>query len=207
MDFQNQGWAIWFVGLPGSGKSSLAKGVHAHLLSLGNDVVYLEMDARRKAYFPTPQYTAEERKKAYTLFADEAVDLVRQGKGVLMDGSAYLVSMRTYVRQQVAHFAEVFVQCELDEAIRRESARPHGAVMAEIYQKALRRRQTGESFEGLGQVIGVDVEFETDPSAEFIIDNTHLSKEETLRKTLHFLDSWLASVYCSERRISCQHNT
>ncbi|MBI9081072.1 MAG: adenylyl-sulfate kinase [Pseudodesulfovibrio sp.] len=189
-----EGWAVWFVGLPGCGKTTLAKGVHDYLYVKGMDVVALQMDARRKTYFPDPQYTAQERAKAYGLFVDEAVELVRQGKGVLMDGAACDVSMRTNARERISRFAEVCVHCEIEVAIERESNRPNGAVMAGLYEKALKRQQTGEQFEGLGEVLGIDVEFGIDPDAELILDNTHLSKEETLRKVLHFLDSWLGSV-------------
>jgi len=45
---------MWFVGLPGSGKSSVARSVFQALREKGLDVVHLEMDARRKAYFPHP---------------------------------------------------------------------------------------------------------------------------------------------------------
>ena len=55
------------------------------------------------------------------------------------------------------------------------------------------RKQVGQQFEGLGQVIGVDVEFEVDPDAELTICNDNLSREETLGKALHFLDSWLGN--------------
>jgi len=187
-------WAIWIVGLPGSGKSSLVQEVYSHLTSQGYDPVILEMDERRKAYFPEPTYSAEEREQAYFLFVDEAASLVAQGKSVLMDGSAYKKSMRVYGRQMIPRFAEIFVQCELEEAIKRESSRPEGKVMAGLYQKALERRETGRQFSGLGEVIGVDVEFEVDPQAELIIDNTHLSLDETLGKALHFLDSWLSDA-------------
>lgn len=187
------GWAIWFVGLPGSGKSALAKGVRAHLKSKGIDPVFLQMDALRRKYVPDPKYTPEERDFAYTAFVDEATEYVRQGKAVLMDGAAYKCSMRSYARQRISRFAEVHVQCDLEEAMRREARRPEGLIMADLYEKALTRKRTGEQFEGLGEVIGVDVPFENDPDAEFVIDNTHLAKEETLRKVLHFLDTWLVS--------------
>ena len=187
-------WAIWVVGLPGSGKSSLAESIAARLAAQGTDAVLLQMDARRKAYFPNPTYTPEEREAAYAMFADEAAALVAQGRNVIMDGSAYQTSMRRYARQRIPRFAEIFVRCDLDEAIRRESARPEGLVMAGLYEKALRRRETGEPVDGLGDVIGVDVEFEMDDDAEFVVDNTHLPLDQTLRKTLHFLDSWLADA-------------
>ena len=185
------GWAIWVVGLPGSGKSSLAKGIHEHLVERGHAVVALEMDKRRKLYFPEPTYSVKEREQAYAMFVDDAVALVEKGQNVLMDGSAYKVAMRAEARQKISRFAEIFVQCDLDEAIRRESARPEGEVMAGLYRKALERQASGTQFPGLGEVIGVDVEFEVGRDAELVIDNTHMSAEETLGKALHFLDSWL----------------
>lgn len=185
-------WAVWVVGLPGSGKSALAKGLARCLAERGQDVVLLQMDVRRKAYFPNPSYTPQEREAAYARFAEEAAGLVAEGRNVIMDGSAYRASMRRYARTLIPRFAEIFVRCDLAEAIRRESGRPEGLVMAGLYEKALRRRETGEPVEGLGEVIGVDVPFEEDAAAEFVIDNTNLVKKETLGKTLHFLDTWLS---------------
>lgn len=191
----SEGWAVWFVGLPGSGKSSLARGVRDHLAARGRDVVLLQMDELRRKYVPEPRYTPEEREFSYARFVDDAVALVREGRGVLMDGSAYRVAMRTLARGRIAKFAEIFVQCDLDEAMRREAGRPEGKVMAALYEKALLRRRTGEPCEGLGEVIGVDVPFEKDPAAECVIDNTYLPKAETLRRALHFLDTWLPDDY------------
>ncbi|WP_367614090.1 adenylyl-sulfate kinase [Pseudodesulfovibrio alkaliphilus] len=194
MKGQVPGFAVWFVGLPGSGKSALARGVRDHLLGRGMETVLLQMDERRKTYFPEPKYTAQEREAAYAMFVDEAVELAWQGRNVLMDGSAHKVVMRARARESIPRFAEVFVRCELDEAIRREAGRPEGLVAADLYRRALRRQQTGEACPGLGEVIGVDVPFEEDPDAEFTIDNTRLTREQTLEKVLHFLDTWIDSA-------------
>lgn len=188
------GWAVWVVGLPGCGKSALAYGLRDSLRARGVDVELLQMDERRKVYFPEPRYTREERETAYRLFAEEAARLTRAGRNVILDGAAYQVSMRRYARSLIPRFAEIFVRCDLETAMAREAGRPEGKIMAGLYRKALERKETGRDFDGLGEVLGVDVPFEKDPEAEFVIDNTALAKPETLRKTLHFLDTWLASV-------------
>jgi adenylylsulfate kinase len=193
-DRSGEGWAVWVVGLPGSGKSTLARGLRDALAERGVDAVLLQMDERRKAYFPEPEYTPEEREAAYRMFAEEAAGLVREGRNVILDGSAHKVSMRRVAREKIFRFAEIFVACDLETAMAREAARPAGKVMADLYRKALLRKETGNEFNGLGDVIGVDVPFERDPVAEFVIDNTGLTREETLGKTLHFVDTWLASV-------------
>jgi adenylylsulfate kinase len=186
-----RGFAVWVVGLPGCGKSNLARGLKKELEERGFEAVWLQMDERRKAYFPEPKYTREEREQAYELFVKEAADLARSGKAVVMDGAAYKVSMREYARELIEDFAEVHVVCSLQTAIERESSRPEGLVMAGLYKKAIRRKETGEQFEGLGEVIGVDVDFEENPDAEFRINNEDIPKQETLRRTLQWLDGWL----------------
>lgn len=191
---QNGAWAIWVVGLPGSGKSNLARGVTEDLAADGWDVEWLQMDARRKVYFPNPKYTDEEREAAYRMFAEEAASMVEKGQNVVMDGSAYKVAMREYARKLIPRFAEVHVKCTLENAIARESGRPEGLVMAGLYEKALERKRTGRQFEGLGEVIGVDVEFEENPAAEFIIANDDIPKQETRRRTMEFLRGWLGRL-------------
>lgn len=186
------GWAVWVVGLPGSGKSALARGLARALAEEGRDVALLQMDARRKAYFPNPQYTAAEREQAYRLFAEEAAALVAAGRGVLMDGAAYRTAFREYARSLIPRFAEIHVRCRLETAMAREAKRPEGLVMAGLYAKALERRETGHEFPDLGEVVGVDVPFEENPRAELAITNDDIPKDETRRRALIWLRGWLA---------------
>ncbi len=183
-------WCLWFVGLPGSGKSSLARNFTAELEKRGENPVLLQMDLRRKAYFPQPKYTAEERFEAYRLFAGEGADLVARGKNVVLDGTAPQLMMRECARERIAHFAEIFVSCPVDIAMEREGRREQGAVMADLYAKALQRQKTGEQFEGLGEVIGVDVPFEENPKAEFVLYNVGLTLEQATVRILDFFDGW-----------------
>ncbi|WP_449242706.1 adenylyl-sulfate kinase [Desulfovibrio sp.] len=185
------GWAVWITGLPGSGKSALARGLEDRLAGRGLDVVRLSMDERRKEWFPEPRYDEDERRRAYELLVGEAADLAARGTGVILDATAHRKAVRDLARARIPRFAEIHLQCGLDAAMRREAGRPQGQVMAGLYAKALERRRTGVQTPGLGQVIGVDVPFEADPSAECRIDNTDLAKTETLERATAFLDRWL----------------
>lgn len=188
------GWAVWVTGLPGSGKSALARGLEQALRERGLDVVRLSMDERRKAWFPEPRYDEAERDQAYALLAREAADLAAAGHGVILDATAHRLAMRRRARALVPRFAEIHVRCDLAEAMRREAGRPEGLVLAGLYEKALERRKSGRQFAGLGQVVGVDAPFEEDPLAECIIDNTRLSRDETLEQALAFLLGWLGAA-------------
>ncbi len=181
------GRAVWFTGLPGSGKSSISRKVSEELEKQGFDIHYLQMDQRRKVYFPEPAYTPEERKEAYRLFAREAAELAAKGKFVIMDATAPGKSMRDRARGLIENFAEIHIDCSLETAMQREGQRPEGLVMADLYSRALERKKTGKEFPGLGQVIGVDTAFEKDPNAELTIANDHLSLEQAVAKALEYI--------------------
>ncbi|EMG37977.1 adenylylsulfate kinase-like kinase [Desulfocurvibacter africanus PCS] len=185
-----RGWAIWITGLPGCGKSSLARAVREALEALGVRAEILEMDARRKEWFPQPTYSAEERARAYELLADEAVALTRQGRNVIIDATAPALAMRQAVRERLDRFAEVHVRCSVETAMRREDSRPQGKVMAGLYRKALERKATGQQFEGLGLVPGVDTPFEENPQAEVVVDGEVEGVAQARDKVLEFLARW-----------------
>ncbi len=184
------GWVIWFVGLPGSGKSTYARAVWSALKAKGMDVEYLGMDERRRDYVARPAYTEEERAAAYRLFAAEAARLAGEGRNVVMDGTAHRRAMRQHLRRLVPRFAEVHVRCSLETAMQREKGRPEGLVMAGLYEKALERKRTGARHAGLGEVVGVDIEFEEDPAAECVIDSERESVEQGRDRVLAFLARW-----------------
>ena len=184
------GAALWFTGLPGSGKSAVVRAVEAALAVRGEPVTWLSLDARRKAYFPNPTYAAAERDEAYRRFTDEAAKIAASGRLVLMDASAPKRAMRDHARAVIPKFAEVHVRCSLKTAMAREAARPEGLVMAGLYAKALERQATGRQFPGLGQVIGVDVPYEENPQVECLVDAEHLSIEQGRNLVLAFLDTW-----------------
>ncbi|MDR3639760.1 MAG: adenylyl-sulfate kinase [Humidesulfovibrio sp.] len=197
-----QGWALWFTGLPGCGKSTIAKAVRDELSARGVDVALLSMDERRKSYFHHPDYSADERAKAYALFAREAAGLTAGGRAVILDATAHQLGMRQEARELIPRFAEVLVRCPLAEAMRREAVRSNqaalaahhkGYVMPGMYQKALERRRTGMSVPGLGQVVGVDVAYEENPQAECVLDALR-PVEENAAHVLAFLDAWLPGL-------------
>lgn len=182
-----RGRAVWITGLPGAGKSTVAKAVHDALLRLGVDAVWLRMDERRKAYFPKPDYSDRERESAYRMFVDEAAGLAAQGKTVLMDATAHKLIWRDLARQRIPDFAEVALLCPLETAMQREAGRPGGLVMADLYAKAIERRRTGREFPGLGPMVGVDVAFEPNPDAELVLNAGTLGKDELRDRVLDLI--------------------
>jgi adenylylsulfate kinase len=173
-----QGWAAWFTGLPGSGKSKLSRLVCDLLESDGIPCERIELDAIRKTYVQHPQYTDAERDFVYEKLADHAAERVQTGINVIIDATAHKRAYREKAREKIDRFIEVMVRCPLSICIERESRRKKGLVAAQMYQRALERKEKGTRFEDLGEVIGVDIPYEENPDAEIIVDSSKGSAPE-----------------------------
>lgn len=173
----NEGWAAWFTGLPGSGKSSVSK-IACDMLS---NCKRIEMDVIRKQLITHPKYTDAERDLVYEKLADIALEHVKNGQNVVIDATAHKLLYRENARKKIKRFAEVMVRCPIEMCIERESNRKQGLVAAQMYLRALERKEKGTYFEDLGKVIGVDVPYEENPDAEVIIDNDKQTLHENAR--------------------------
>lgn len=170
--------AIWITGLPGSGKSTIAKGLLRKLENEGVQVTLLRLDEIREKYVPQPKYTEEERDYVYGKLLEEGLSLIKAGKNIIFDATAHRYRWRDNARKNIKNFAEIYVRCDLDICIKREEERKEGFIMAELYKKALRRKKTGKIYEGLGEVVGVDVPYEESKNVEVIVNSEKLTAEE-----------------------------
>ncbi len=186
----NKNWAVWFTGLPGCGKSTIADGLLKEMRKDGLDPVLLRLDERRKLYIPNPEYTHDERRLVYHLFVQDAVAIMQSGRCVIMDGTGHELCFRREARDKIEFFAEVHLKCPVNTAMKREAGRQQGLVMSGLYAKALERQKTGKVFKDLGEVIGVDVKFEIDPDAQCCIDTAEKTPDQILQEVIVCLKKW-----------------
>ncbi|MDI6687567.1 MAG: adenylyl-sulfate kinase, partial [Desulfobacterales bacterium] len=154
-DTSNRGWAVWFTGLPGSGKSRLSQLVFDMLANNGTICERVEMDTIRKQYVRNPEYTDKERDFVYEKLVDFVTERVQNGNNIIIDATAHKRSYRETARKKIKRFIEVMVRCPLSICVERESKREKGLVAAQMYRRALERKERGTQFEDLGSVIGV----------------------------------------------------
>ncbi len=171
-DISNKCWAVWFTGLPGSGKSKISKLVHDNLADEGIICKRIELDTIRKKYVTRPEYTNRERDFVYNKLIDLAAENVQNGINIIIDATAHKRSYRENARKKIERFMEVMIKCPISLCIERESKRKNGHIVSQMYLRAIERKQKGSTFEGLGKVIGVDIPYEENPLAEVIIDNS-----------------------------------
>ncbi len=105
------GLVIWFTGLPGAGKSTLAFALGQRLSAQGIPVQVLDSDELRRQLTPHPTYSAAERDWFYDTVIYLAGLLAKNGVHVLIAATGSRRAYRDAARARLPRFAELFVDC------------------------------------------------------------------------------------------------
>ncbi len=199
---KNPGLVVWFCGLPGSGKTTIAKGVFEKIVATKNPVGFtlVSMDSIRQKIFPHPIYSDEERDAAYRAFVLIGSLLSLNGITVLLDAVGHKRLWRDLARRECPRFLEVYVKCPIEVCILRETDRVDSNVRKKLYNDALERLRTGKKEEGLGKVPGVDEPFEESASPEIVLDSSVDAPDILVGKALKELGRLDPEIFSLEQR-------
>jgi bifunctional enzyme CysN/CysC len=166
--------ALWFTGLSGAGKSTIANLVEKRLHALGRHTYLLDGDNVRHGLNRDLGFTDADRVENIRRVAEVTKLMVDAGLIVLVSFISPFRSERQMARGLLAdgEFFEVFVDTPLAEAEKRD---PKG-----LYRKARR----GE----LANFTGIDSPYETPERAEIHIDTTELTATEAAERIISELD-------------------
>jgi adenylylsulfate kinase len=152
---------IWFTGLSGSGKSTVADSVAEALVSRGHKVERLDGDTIRRL-FPQTGFTRAERDEHIRRVGFLASTLEKHGVFVVASFVSPYEDSRRFVRSLCRNFVEVHVATPLAECERRDSKG--------LYLKARRG--------GIPHFTGISDPYEPPPSPEVVIDTTATPVEQ-----------------------------
>ena len=163
-------WVVWFTGLPGCGKTTIAQRVKAKLSEKKIDAKILQLDEIRRTITPQPRYTEEERDIVYASLAYMAKLLADEGVNVMVDATANRRRYRDFARRLVPNFGEVFIRADLETCMAREARRK-----AEFSPKGIYKKAAGEK----AAVPGVNVAYEEPLSPEIEVDTMKMTADES----------------------------
>ncbi|MDE5412666.1 adenylyl-sulfate kinase [Alkalihalobacterium chitinilyticum] len=164
---------IWFTGLSGSGKSTIANALQHELYKDGSSVYLLDGDNLRHGINRNLTFTEEDRKENVRRTAEVGKLFVDAGVVVL----AALISPYAADREQARilfepeEFVEVYVKCSLQECEKRD---PKG-----LYKRA----RLGE----IKQFTGISQPYEEPQNPEITIDTTVMSVKECVQEIQSYL--------------------
>jgi 3'(2'), 5'-bisphosphate nucleotidase len=163
---------LWFTGLSGSGKSTIAAQVVAELTQMGTPVEYLDGDAIR-AIFPGTGFTRPERDAHIRRVGWVASRLEHHGVTVVASLVSPYAESRAFVRKLCQRFVEVWISTPLAECARRD--------VKGLYAKAA----AGE----IRHFTGLDDPYEPPANPELAIDTSQLTVQFTVTQVLEYLNT------------------
>jgi bifunctional enzyme CysN/CysC len=164
---------LWFTGLSGAGKSTIANLVEKRLYSMGHHTFLLDGDNVRHGLNRDLGFTDEDRVENIRRVAEVAKLMVDGGLIVLVSFISPFRTERRMARELVeqGEFIEVFVNTPLAVA---ESRDPKG-----LYKKA----RAGE----IKNFTGIDSVYEAPENPELTIDTTQDTPEDAANRIVRYL--------------------
>ncbi|AND39805.1 MULTISPECIES: adenylyl-sulfate kinase [Cytobacillus] len=155
---------IWFTGLSGSGKTTIANELEDILHSKGISTFILDGDNIRQGLNNDLGFSQEDRKENIRRIGEVAKLFVDSGIVVLVTFISPFASERKLVRDMVEkdEFIEVYVNCSLEECEKRD---PKG-----LYQRA----KNGE----IKEFTGISSPYEVPENPEIILETSNYSIKE-----------------------------
>jgi adenylylsulfate kinase-like enzyme len=155
---------IWIIGLSGAGKTTLAKEIVSKSRSSVSNVVLIDGDEIRGVFGNDLSFSIEDRRQNADRICKLCKFLDEQGIHVVCAILSMFEESRSWNRENINDYYEVFVDSPIQELIKRDSKG--------IYKKF----QAGE----IKNVAGLDIEFPRPENADLIIQNVD-SREKLLQ--------------------------
>ena len=115
------GFTVWLTGCPGAGKTTVARSLADQLRSTGRGVEVLDGDDVRRAISPDLGFSRSDRDLNVQRLGYIAGLLSRNGVAAIVAAVSPYRAARDRVRHShEAPFIEVFVDCSIEELIRRD---------------------------------------------------------------------------------------
>ena len=170
------GFTLWFTGLSGAGKTTIAHLVGPELDRRGLVVEYLDGDNVRMHLSKGLGFSKEDRDTNIERIGWVASRLTRQGGAVITAAISPYAETRQKARELVEEwgtFVEVFVGASVEECARRD--------VKGLYEKAFR----GE----IKEFTGVSDPYENPANPEIRIESEHEDPEDSAQRIVELLET------------------
>jgi adenylylsulfate kinase len=167
-----QGFTVWFTGLSGSGKSTIAEMLYHEFQARGQKTEILDGDVVRQNLSKGLGFSKEDRDTNVMRIGFVANLLTRNGVAAICCPISPYKETRDANRELIGNFVEVYVHATIEELA--EHRDPKG-----LYKKALAGEITGFT--------GVDDPYEVPENPELVVDTMTETPEESLQNVLRTL--------------------
>jgi len=167
-----KGFTLWFTGLSGAGKTTLARLVETELKTRGHKVEVLDGDVVRTNLSKGLGFSKEDRDTNIRRIGFVCDLLTRNEVVAIAAAISPYREVRDELKAQIGAFVEVYVKCSLDVLIKRD--------VKGLYKKAL----TGE----VKNFTGLDDPYEEPLNPEIVVETDSQSPLESVAFILRGLE-------------------
>jgi adenylylsulfate kinase len=167
-----RGFTLWFTGLSGAGKTTIAEIVEHELKERGRRVEVLDGDIVRTNLSKGLTFSRDDRNINVLRIGFVANLLTRNGVAVIVSAISPYKEARDQVRRRVVDFVEVFVDAPLE-------------VCAERDVKGLYKKAFAGEIEGF---TGVSDPYEPPVAADLVLKTDEEEPQESARKVIEKLE-------------------
>jgi adenylylsulfate kinase len=165
----DRGFTVWFTGLSGAGKSTIAEMLYHEFQARRMKTEILDGDVVRQNLSKGLGFSKEDRDLNILRIGFVANLLTRNGVATICCPISPYQETRDAVREQIGAFVEIYVHATVEEIAAHRD--PKG-----LYKKALAGEITGFT--------GVDDPYEAPEHPELVLDTLQETPQESLQKVL-----------------------
>lgn len=155
---------IWFIGLSGTGKSTLAKRLKRYFDKKNINSYLIDGDIVRDFFDRDLGYTEKERKENIKRIILAAKVLEDNNITVIVANISPFEELRDFSRKKLKNYIEIYLKRERKKILNKE----------EVYND--------------NNVVGIDINFDEPKNSDLIIDTGDLSVEESLQKIIQKIE-------------------
>ena len=173
----HRGAVVWFTGLPGAGKSTLAMEAERRLFLRGYQVYVLDGDNIRRGLNNDLGFSPEDRGENIRRIGEMAALFADAGLIVITAFiSPYISDRATARRAAKSSFHEIYIKADLATCERRD---PKG-----LYKRA----RAGD----IAEFTGVSAPYEEPANPDLVVDTANKPVEEAVRAILDYIEQKIA---------------
>jgi len=167
---------LWFTGLSGSGKTTIANKLKERLEDNGKTIKIIDGDDIRNTLHKHLGFSPEDIKENNRLISEICKNNLGKFDYIFVPVISPFKESRKLARKKLGkNFIEVYVKCDVNECIKRDTKG--------LYKKAL----SGEIKNFIG--IAKEVLYEPPDTPELILSTSEETTEESISKIIIYLDS------------------